>query len=91
MTKLKIRNFRVEQRTRFCREGSMVMGTMRSGCLGVESRVEIESDEPEDKIRTMMRVGEQSCFALGSLTVAVPTETHLTLNGRLLEFRDGGT
>ena len=89
MTKMNVKSIRVEQVTRFFREGSMVMGTMRAGGLGVESKVEIESDEPEDKIRKMMRVGEQSCFALGSLTGVVPTETHLTLNGMALEFREG--
>ena len=89
MAKLKVKNIRVAQTTRFFREASMLAGTMRSGCLGVESRVEIESDEPQDKIRKMMRVGEQTCFALGSITAAVPTETHLNLNGRPVAFQEG--
>ena len=53
--------------------------------------MEIESDEPEDKIRQMMHMGERSCFTLGSLTVAVPVETHLKLNGRPLALEKVST
>jgi hypothetical protein len=88
MAKMKVKSIRVEQVTRFFREGSMMLGTVRSGSLGIESTVQIESDEPEDKIRKMMLAGEQSCFTLGSLTGVVPTQTHLTLNGKPLEFRE---
>ena len=90
MAKLKIRSIRVDQVTRFFREGSMMMGTIRSGCLGIESTVRIESDEPEEQIRKMMRVGENSCFTMGSLTSVVPTETKLSLNGKALEYREEG-
>ncbi len=86
---MNVKNIRVEQVTRFFREGSMMMGTIRSGCLGVESTVQIESDEPEDEILKMMRAGEQSCFTMGSLTAVVPTLTHLTLNGRPLNYKEG--
>ncbi len=89
MPKMNVKSIRFEQVTRFFREGSMVMGTMRAGGLGVESRGEFESDQPEENIRKVMRVGEQSCCALGSLTGVVPTETHLTLNGEPLEIRKG--
>ncbi|OGA27003.1 MAG: hypothetical protein A3I01_04720 [Betaproteobacteria bacterium RIFCSPLOWO2_02_FULL_65_24] len=64
----------------------MLGGTMRAGGLGVETLVHIESDEPEDKIRKMMRMGEQSCFALGAITGVVPVETHLDLNGRRVDY-----
>ena len=89
MAKMNVKNIRVEQVTRFFREGSMMLGTIRSGCLGVERTVQIESDEPEDKILKMMRAGEQSCFTMGSLTAVVPTQTHLTLNGRPLNYKEG--
>jgi hypothetical protein len=88
MAKLKIKGIRVEQTIRFFREGSALAGTLRAGCLGLESRVEIESDEPEERIREMMRMGERSCFTLGSLTGAVPIETHLKLNGRSLAVEE---
>ena len=85
MAKLKIKNIRVEQAIRFFREGSALAGTLRAGCSGIESHVEIESDEPEERIREMMRMGERSCFTLGSLTSTVPVETRLKLNGRPLD------
>ena len=88
MAKLKVKSIKVEQLVRFFREGSMLGGTMKAGGLGVETRVAIESDEPEEKIRRMMRVGEQSCFTLGAITGVVPVETHLDLNGRRVDFRE---
>lgn len=86
MAKLKIKNIRVEQTTRFFREGSALAGTLRAGCLGLETHVDIESEEPEERIRQMTRMGERSCFTLGSLTGVVPVETHLKLNGRPLSL-----
>lgn len=86
MIKLKIKNIRVEQTTRFFREGSALAGTLRAGCLGLETLVEIESEEPEERIRQLMRMGERSCFTLGSLTGIVPVETRLKLNGRPLSL-----
>jgi hypothetical protein len=86
MAKLKIKNIQVNQTIRFFREGSALAGTLRAGCLGLESHVEIDSDEPEEKIREMTRMGERSCFTLGSLTTPVPVETRLKLNGRPLSL-----
>ncbi len=81
----------MEQTIRFFREGSALAGTLHAGCLGLETHVEIESDEPEEKIHQMMRMGERSCFTLGSLTVAVPVEMHLKLNGRPLALEKVST
>jgi hypothetical protein len=88
VAKLKIKSIKVEQVVRFFREGSMLGGTMRAGGLGIETRVAIESDEPEEKIRKMMRMGEQSCFTLGAITNVVPVETHLALNGKPVDYRE---
>lgn len=91
MAKIEVRNIRVEQTVRFFREGSALAGTLKAGCLGLETHVEIESDEPEERIREMMRMGERSCFTLGSLTGIVPVETHLKLNGRPLTIGKSAT
>jgi hypothetical protein len=61
---------------------------MKAGGLGIETRVLIDSDEPEEKIRRMVKMGEQSCFTLGAITGVVPVETVLDLNGRRVEYRD---
>ena len=88
MARLKIKSMRVEQVTRFFREGSMLGGTLKAAGLGIETRVLIDSDEPEEKIRKMVKMGEQSCFTLGAITGVVPVETVLDLNGRRVDYRE---
>ncbi len=41
----------------------------------------VESDEPPERIRDLVRMGEQTCFTLGALTDPLPVHTRVTLNG----------
>lgn len=83
-----IKSVRLEQVTRFFMRGSALAGTMRGGGLGLETHIEVESDEPPDKIRQYIKMGEQTCFTLQSLIEPVPTETHVKLNGEELELEE---
>jgi hypothetical protein len=67
-------------------KGSALKRTMTGGCLGLETRIHVESDEPPERIRDLIRMGEQTCFTLGALTEVVPTQTSATLNGEELEL-----
>lgn len=77
---------RLEQTTRFFMEGSALAGTMRGGGLGLETRIHVESEEPPERIRELVRMGERTCFTLQSLIEPVPTETSVRLNGETLEI-----
>jgi hypothetical protein len=80
-----VKDIRLEQVTRFYMKGSALQRTMTGGCLGLETRIHVESDEPPERIRDLIRMGEQTCFTLGALTEQVPTTLHATLNGQVLE------
>lgn len=82
--KLELNAVRVDQVIRFFRKGSILGGTIHSGSLGLEVQVDVESDEPEDRIARLVRVAQESCFTHGALAGPVPVETHLRLNGRPL-------
>jgi len=69
--------------------GSMLAGTMQGGCLGVETRIAVESDEPPERIRRLIRMGEQTCFTLQALLQPVPVETRVTLNGAAFPLDEG--
>lgn len=84
IARLEIGKLRIEQTMRFFIEGSALKGTMHSGCLGLETRVHIESDEPPERIRELVRMGEQTCYTLQALLSPVPTKTTAILNGREL-------
>jgi hypothetical protein len=81
ITKLNVRSIRLKQTTRFFMKGSALAGTLRGGSLGLETEIEVESSEPPEKIRHLIKMGEQTCFTLQSLINPVPTKTTLKLNG----------
>ncbi len=86
ITKLNVKSIRIKQVTRFFMKGSALAGTLRGGALGLESEIEVESDEPEEKIRHLIKMGEQTCFTLQSLVNPVPVTTVVQLNGRPLNL-----
>jgi hypothetical protein len=86
ITKLNVKSIRIKQVTRFFMKGSALAGTLRGGPLGLESEIEVESDEPEEKIRHLIKMGEQTCFTLQSLVNPVPVTTAVQLNGRPLNL-----
>lgn len=86
ITKLNVKSIRIKQVTRFFMKGSALAGTLRGGALGLESEIEVESDEPEEKIRHLIKMGEQTCFTLQSLVNPVPVTTVVQLNGRPLKL-----
>jgi hypothetical protein len=81
-----VTHLRLEQTTRFFMKGSARDGSLHGGARGLETHVEIESDEPAERIEELVRMAEQTCFTLGAWTEAVPASTSVTLNGRPLEI-----
>jgi hypothetical protein len=77
--------------TRFFMKGSAGDGSLHGGAKGLETHIEIESEEPPERIRELVRMGEQTCFTLGAWTSAVPATTRVTLNGEPLEVEGRGT
>ncbi len=86
IAKLDVKSIRLKQVTRFFMKGSALQGTMRGGALGLESQIEVESSEPPEKIRHLIRMGEQTCFTLQSMINPVPVKTSVTLNGKPLSL-----
>lgn len=81
MLKLALTSMRVDQRTRFFREGSILGGTAKSGAVGVETTVEIVSGEPAERIAQLVRMAKASCYTHGAIAEPVGVTTRVTLNG----------
>ncbi len=75
---------------RFWREGSLKDGSAKSGCLGLETYVYIDSDEPPERIRELIRMGERTCYTVQSLMNPVPVRTYARLNGEDLQLDESG-
>jgi hypothetical protein len=80
----------LEQTTRFFMKGSARDRSLHGGAKGLETRIEIESDEPPERIRELVRMAEQTCFTLGAWTQPVPMSTAVSLNGDPLEIESRG-
>lgn len=84
--KLELGEVKVGQMIRFSVSGSRLDDSREVSCLGVESKVEIESPESPDLIRQAIAHAERTCFVLQSLLTRVPVSTAATLNGTPLEL-----
>ena len=76
---------------RFWQEGSVKDGSVESGCLGLETYVYIDSDEPPERIRELIRMGERMCYTVQSLMSPVPVRTYTKLNGEDLQLDESDT
>lgn len=63
-------------------------GTKVGRCLGLETHLDVESDEPPEKIRELIRVGKQMCYTEQALINPVPVRTYTRLNGDYLELEE---
>jgi hypothetical protein len=89
MLKLEVGELKISQRLRLWREGSVRAGTARSGVSALEVDLEIESDEPPEKIAELVRAAKGTCFTHGAIAEPVPIETSVKLNGETLTWAEG--
>lgn len=65
--------------------GSVWDGDIESGCTAARSHLEVESDEPEEKLLQLVRNAKRGCFAENLLAAAVPLHGTVSINGRPVE------
>lgn len=81
MMKISVNKARVHVAMRNKTEGSVLKGTVKAGCLGIETRVELESDEPPERIAALIMNAENGCFTMQALLEPVQFTTSVSLNG----------
>jgi organic hydroperoxide reductase OsmC/OhrA len=87
MMKVSVNKVRVHVSMRNRQEGSVLQGTVQTTCLGIETRLELESDEPQEKITALVRNAENGCFTMQALMNPVPVTSRVTLNGTTLVIK----
>ncbi len=88
MMKTKIDKARVFVKAKFKSEGSVLAETVRATSPGFETRLEIESGAPAEKIAAVVRNAENGCYVLQALLQPVPVERRFTLNGAAFDPAD---
>jgi len=81
MMKISVNKARVHVAMRNKTEGSVLKGTVKAGCLGIQTRVELESDEPPERIAALIKNAESGCFTMQALLEPVNFTTSVSLNG----------
>jgi organic hydroperoxide reductase OsmC/OhrA len=87
MMKVSVNKARVHVSMRNRQEGSVLQGTVQTTCLGIETRLELESDEPQEKITALVRNAENGCFTMQALMHPVPVTSSVNLNGTTLVIK----
>ncbi len=62
-------------------EGSVLAETVQARGFGFETRLELESQEPADRVAAVVRNAENGCYVLQSILHPVPVERRFVLNG----------
>lgn len=81
MMKIQVNKARIHVAMRNKTEGSVLKGTVKASCLGIETRVELESEESPERIAALVKNAENGCFTMQALLEPVPFETSVNLNG----------
>lgn len=87
MMKIPLKGARVRVEMDYFMGGSVLKGTVYSGCTEVRTRFEIDSNAPEEKLRLLIRNAKRGCFAENMVQTAVPLKSTYQLNGKEVEVR----
>ena len=82
MTKTRITKAKVRVVIQWYLTGSVIKGTVESGCTEVQTHLEVESDDDPAKIRHVVKCAKQGCFAEQMVVKPVPLVSTMTINGQ---------
>ena len=88
MMKLKIRKSKCHVEFDFMLSGSVLQGTVKSTWKSVTTQLDIDSDEPMDKIVALVRNAKGGCFAENLVVQQVPLVSSVTLRGETVVFKE---
>jgi hypothetical protein len=84
MMKVPINKARVHVSMRNQQGGSVLQRTVKASCLGIETRLELESEEPPERVAAMVQNAENGCYTMQALLQPVRFTSTVTLNGSSL-------
>jgi hypothetical protein len=66
--------------------GSVLKGTVFNRWEGVTTDLKVTTDEPEDRLKHLIKNAKAGCFAEGLITQQVPLFSHVEVNGKPLHL-----
>ncbi len=86
MMKVEIKSASCRVEMDYFLKGSVLKGTVDSGCTETRTFFRVESDAPADKIALLIRNAKQGCYAERMIQSAVPLKSEVELNGAPLSL-----
>lgn len=84
MKNLAITSAKVHVEMDYYLTGSVLKGTVESGCLEVRTHFDVESAESADSIREIIRLAKRGCFVENMIQTAVPLKSSFVFNGKAI-------
>lgn len=81
MMKTHIDKAKVFVTARFKSEGSVLRETVEAVGLGFETRCELQSHEPAEKVAAVVRNAERGCYVMQTILKPTPVVRSFKLNG----------
>jgi len=84
MLKVSVTRMTMHVKASFKVTGSVLNDTVEAEMLGAETRLELDSPDPSDRVAKVVRNAERGCFVMQALLRPVPVMGQTLLNGRVL-------
>ena len=81
MKNLAITSAKVHVEMDYYLTGSVLKGTVESGCSEVRTHFDVESAESAESIREIIRLAKRGCFVENMIQTAVPLKSSFRFNG----------
>jgi hypothetical protein len=88
MMKLKVRKARCHVEFDYLLSGSVLKGTVKTTWKSVTTNLEIDSDEPVEKVVALVRNAKGGCFAENLVVQQVPLHSSVSLRGQSIKFEE---
>lgn len=86
MTKTSVSKAKVRVVIHWFLTGSVLKGTVDSGCKSVETHLEVESTDDAEKIAHVIRCAKKGCFAEQMVVRPVPLTSSVLINGKAFQL-----
>ncbi len=80
------RNAQVRVTGSFSRHGSIIAGNATSVCDSLKTELQLDCDEPLERVTQLIKMAESTCFTINSLRNPTTVELESTVNGELLDL-----
>ena len=88
MMKLKVKMSKCQVEFDYVLSGSVLKGTVKTKWKGVTTKLDIDSDEPMERIVALVKNAKGGCFAENLVVQQVPLLSSITLRGETVYFSD---